>query len=223
MVARYDVVELNTAVKPFYIEYLYRRDPSVEAIIYLDPDILTYASLTPVVETLRAHSIVVTPHSCTYEDSETSIYYEQGMLSTGVYNLGFLATSRGQNTNALIRWWQRRLREHCYYAPGTGVFVDQLWMSLAPLYFDIYVEKNPGYNMCYWNHFERRVSWIDGRAMVNGEHNLVFYHFSSYSPDKPDRITARVKSRTVSFLERPDLKPLYDDYRSRLMANGYEL
>ena len=77
--------------------------------------------------------------------------------------------------------------------------------------------------MCYWNHFERRVSWIDGRAMVNGEHNLVFYHFSSYSPDKPDRITARVKSRTVSFLERPDLKPLYDDYRSRLMANGYEL
>jgi len=60
MVARYDVVELNTAVKPFYIEYLYRRDPSVDAVIYLDPDILIYASLAPIVETLCAHSIVVT-------------------------------------------------------------------------------------------------------------------------------------------------------------------
>ena len=222
MVARYNVVELNTAVKPFYIEYLYQRDPSVDAVIYLDPDILVYSDLSALADRLRTCSIVVTPHSCTYDDSEISIYYEQGMLGTGVYNLGFLATSRSENTNALIRWWQRRLREHCYYAPGTGIFVDQLWMSLAPLYFDVYVEKNPGYNMCYWNHFERRVSWIDGRPIVNGEHDLVFYHFSSYSPDKPDRVTARVKSMTVSFFERPDLKPLYDDYRSRLLANGYE-
>ena len=90
MVGRYDVVELNTAVKPFYMEYLYRRDPSVDAVIYLDPDILIYASLAPIVETLCAHSIVVTPHSCTYDDSDTSIYYEQGMLSTGVYTSGLL-------------------------------------------------------------------------------------------------------------------------------------
>ena len=85
-------------------------------------------------------------------------------------------------------------------------------MSLAPLYFDVYVEKNPGYNMCYWNHFERRLSQVNGRLFVNGEHDLVFYHFSSYSPDQPDRITARSKSRTASFTERPDLKPLYEDY-----------
>ena len=52
MIERYDVVELNTAVKPFYIDYLYRRDPSVEAVIYLDPDILVYASLAPLADTL---------------------------------------------------------------------------------------------------------------------------------------------------------------------------
>jgi hypothetical protein len=222
MVARYDVVELNTAVKPFYIDHLYQRDPTVDAVIYLDPDILIYSSLSALDETLRTHSIVVTPHSCTYDDSETSIYYEQGMLSTGVYNLGFLATSRSENTNALVRWWQRRLKEYCYYTPGTGIFVDQLWMSLTPLYFDVHVEKNPGYNMCYWNHFERRVSWVDGRPLVNGKYDLVFYHFSSYDPDRPDRITARPKSKIASFAERPDLRPLYDDYRCRLMASGYD-
>ena len=222
MVGRYDVVELNTAVKPFYMEYLYQRDPSVEAVIYLDPDILVYTSLHAVVDRLRAHTIIVTPHSCSYDDSDDVIYYEQGMLQAGVYNLGFVATARSANASELLRWWQRRLKEHCYYAPGSGLFVDQLWMTLAPLYFDVYVEKYPGYNMCYWNHFERRVSWIDGRPIVNGEHDLVFYHFSSYSPDKPDRVTARVKSRTASFSKRPDLKPLYDEYRRRLLANGYE-
>jgi len=222
MIERYDVVELNTAVKPFYIDYLYRRDPSVEAVIYLDPDILVYASLAPVADTLRSHSLVVTPHSCTYDDSDTAIYYEQGMLQSGVYNLGFLATRRSENTSALLQWWQHRLKEHCYYAPGTGIFVDQLWMTLASLYFDVYVEKNPGYNMCYWNHFERRLSHAEGRYIVNGVHDLVFYHFSSYSADRPDRVTARAKSRTASFAERPDLKPIYDDYRRRLIANGFD-
>ena len=222
MIARYDVVELNTAVKPFYIDYLYRRDPSVEAVIYLDPDIVVYASLTSLADTLRDHSIIVTPHSCTYDDSETAMYYEQGMLRAGIYNLGFLATGRSNNTGALLQWWQHRLKEHCYYAPGTGIFVDQLWMTLAPVYFDVYVEKNPGYNMCYWNHFERRLSQGGGRYIVNGKHDLVFYHFSSYSPDTPEQVTARAKSRTASFSERPDLRPLYDDYRRRLLANGYE-
>ena len=121
MVARYDVVELNTAVKPFYMSYLYDRDPSVQAVIYLDPDILLYSSLAPLVEKLRCHSIAVTPHSCTYDDSETTIYYETGMLGAGVYNLGFLATARSSNTDALLRWWQRRssssassLRRHAW-------------------------------------------------------------------------------------------------------------
>jgi hypothetical protein len=222
MIARYDVVELNTAVKPFYIDFIYRREPAVEAVIYLDPDIVVYSSLAPLVETLRRHSIIVTPHSCTFDDSDIVIYYEQGMLSAGIYNLGFLATARSENTSALLRWWQHRLREHCYFAPGSGIFVDQLWMTLAPLYFDVRVEKNPGYNMCYWNHFERRVSLANGRYVVNGANDLVFYHFSSYSPDRPDRVTARAKSRTVSFSERPDLKAIYDDYRSRLIANGYD-
>lgn len=221
MVQRYDLVELNTAVKPFFFKHLYQRDPSTEAVIYLDPDILVCAPFQELAEKLRTHRIVVTPHSCTFDNSATTIYYEQGMLSSGIYNLGFLATSRSKETTAFLDWWEYRLRSHCYYAPDNGLFVDQLWVTLAPLYFPIHVEKSPGYNMCYWNHFERQLTQAECGYLVNGEHHLVFYHFSSYSPDKPDKITVRTKSRTASFTERPDLKPLYDDYRSRLLANGY--
>ena len=222
MVEKYDLVELSTALKPFFIAHLYRSDPPVGAVIYLDPDILVYGSLGGVTEKLQTHNIVVTPHSCTFDDSPTNIYYETGMLTTGVYNLGFIATSRSKTTFAFLEWWQKRVRANCYYDPGSGLFVDQLWVTLAPLYFPgVFVEKDPGYNMCYWNHFERTLSRENGRYMVNNKHELIFYHFSSYDPRKPDAVTSRTKSQPVSFAERPDLKLIYEDYRARLLEAGY--
>jgi hypothetical protein len=147
------------------------------------------------------------------------------MLQTGIYNLGFLATARSarsETTFSFLKWWQTRLREHCYYQPGSGIFVDQLWVTLAPLYFPgILVEKNPGCNMCYWNHFERRLTICDGHYIVNGEHELLFYHFSSYDPSNADRITMRKDQMVLTFEERPDLKPLFDMYRTRLLACDY--
>lgn len=222
MARNYSVVELNTAVKPFYMERLYERDPSVDAVIYLDPDILVCASFKSLAEKLRKHNLIVTPHSCTFDDSPANMFYETTMLSAGVYNLGFIATSRGATTFAFLKWWQKRLRDYCYYRAGTGMFVDQIWVTLAPLYFPgVYVEKEPGYNMCYWNHFERRLSRQNGQYIVNGRHDLIFYHFSSYNPAKPEAIANRPEQLIMSFLDRPDLKPIYDDYRSRLLIRDY--
>jgi hypothetical protein len=222
MVDKYDIVELNTAVKPFYIEYLYQRNAQAEAVIYLDPDILVLSDLSPVLDKLHSNNIIITPHSCTFDDSSTNVYYELSMLRTGIYNLGFLATARSETTFFFLKWWQARLREHCYYRPGSGIFVDQLWVTLAPLYFPgVHVEKNPGCNMCYWNHFERRLTIRDGRYIVNGEHQLLFYHFSSYDPRQRDQMSTRKKSLVMTFDERPDLKPLFDMYTNRLLARDY--
>jgi hypothetical protein len=222
MVERYDIVELSTAVKPFYFEWLYLRDPSVEALVYLDPDILVFSSLDRLIAKLREYNLVVTPHNCTFDDTPRNLYYELAMLSTGVFNLGFLGTSRNQTTFAFLKWWQTRVRNYCYYAPGAGVFVDQLWMILAPLYFPgVHVEKDPGYNMCYWNLFERRLSRRNGHYVVNDDARLVFYHFSSYRPEEEEFTTTRAQPVRISFRERPDVRAVYDEYRARLLGTGY--
>jgi hypothetical protein len=52
MERKYNLVELNTAVKPFYMEYLYRRDSAVSGVIYLDPDIQVFARFNKVEEKL---------------------------------------------------------------------------------------------------------------------------------------------------------------------------
>jgi hypothetical protein len=222
---KYNVVELNTAVKPFYMEYFYQEDEAVEHVIYLDPDIVVYNSLSSLIAKLSTHSMIVTPHSCSYDNSEDNIHYEISMLATGIYNLGFIATARSSETSTFLTWWQVRMRDHCYYLTQPGLFVDQIWVSLAPLYFEgFFVEKDPGYNMCYWNHFERTLSFSDGNYFVNGKHNLVFYHFSSYNIDNPHKITSREGQPIATFEVRPDLQLIYKDYQESLIAAGaYEV
>jgi hypothetical protein len=225
LVKKYNLVELSTALKPFYMDFLYERDQKVDVVIYLDPDILVYGSFASLLGKLNNYSIVITPHSCTYDDTAVNIHYEKIMLWAGVYNLGFLATSRSDETAAFLKWWQIRLQDHCFYRPGVaGSFLDQLWMGLVPLYFrKVYVETDPGYNMCYWNHFERRLSLCNGKYVVNYHHDLIFFHFSGYKPEKPDVSVSRATEPISSFIERPDLRPIYDDYRRRLLARNYAL
>lgn len=219
MAGRYGIIELNTAVKPFYIDYLYRRDAGVQKVVYLDPDIYVTGSLQAVERKLDEYSIIVTPHRCIHNDTEEQIVHERAMIRNGIYNLGFLATSRTSETMAFLKWWQARLRTLCYLRLEEGLFVDQYWVTLASVYFDgMHVERNLGYNMCYWNRVERSLSQQDGRYLVNGEHELIFYHFSSYSPLKPELLATRGR---VMLADRPDLKPLFDEYRSKLLANRY--
>lgn len=136
--------------------------------------------------------------------------------------IGFIATSRTETTFSFLQWWQKRLRDYCYYRPGTGLFVDQIWVTLAPLYFPgFYIERDPGYNMCYWNHFERRLSQKNGRYFVNEQCDLVFYHFSSFDPRHPEVIARRPGMHIFSFADRPDLKAIYEEYSKRLLAEDF--
>ncbi|MCC7009121.1 MAG: glycosyl transferase [Acidobacteria bacterium] len=223
MRARYDIVELICAMKPFFVEHLYRRDRRVDTVLYLDADMLVLSSLAPLADRLREHDLMLTPHSCTMSGhGPVNVHYERAMLRTGVFNLGFLGTRRTEHTSAFLQWWQKRLVEYCYARFRDGLFVDQLWAVLAPAYVPrVLVERDPGCNMAYWNLFERRLSGLDGRYVVNGTHPLLFYHFSHYNPDVPDAITTRPEQPVPMLAERPDLVPLFQQYQDRLVRNDY--
>lgn len=223
MAARYNVIELNTAVKPFFMEYLYEHFDITDSVIYIDPDIMLTARMDTVLDRLMSHHIILTPHSSTPDNSPSTIDFEQGMLTTGIYNLGFVATSRSEETLQFLRWWQRRLSTHCYFRPGAGLFVDQLWAILAPVYFtSTFVERDVGYNMAYWNLFERKLSPSDTGYVVNETTPLVFFHFSSFNPDRPDKLTTRQWPAAIpTFADRPDLIPLFHEYRAAVLRNGY--
>jgi hypothetical protein len=218
MAARYNIVELVTATKPFYFDYLFKHHPDAVAVTYFDPDIKVFAPLTDMAEKLERFNVILTPHF-TQPIQDKLLPTEKHVLNTGVFNLGFAAMQRGAEADKLNSWWMGKLRRECIADLAHGYFVDQLWMNLAPAYFDkVLIEKHPGWNTAHWNLHERTLSEVDGHHLVN-QQPLIFYHFSHYSPKRPEAI-ASFHTR-FSFASRPDLVPLYRQYNDELIANRY--
>jgi glycosyltransferase involved in cell wall biosynthesis len=215
---KYTVLELNTAVKPFFLEHLFART-GTRKLIYFDPDILVFQPLTELLALLDQHAYVLTPHlTAPIEDDRHPS--ELAILQSGSYNLGFVALSRCEAVDHLVRWWQERMTEHCVVDLERGLFVDQKWMDLAPgLFAGAFVLRRPGYNMAYWNLHERRLAGEATAPTVNGE-PLVFFHYSGFDPRNLSRISKHQNRFTLGDL--PELKALFQLYRDRLLEAGFQ-
>jgi hypothetical protein len=220
MCQNYDITELNTAVKPFFISHFFEQKPNLDNVIYFDPDIIIYQKLTELENDLSNHNIVVTPHMTQPIDDDYSPT-EEIHLKTGVFNLGFVAMSRSAETLNFVSWWQRRLSDECIIDLPNGLFVDQNWMNFAPFYCDkVLVNRHLGYNVAYWNLHERFVSVSDNTIFINQDSPLRFFHFSGYGLAKPNNVS-KYQNR-ITFEQRPDIEPLFRDYAQRLTDNGNE-
>lgn len=221
MLTRYNVIEFNTSVKPFYIEYLWRKYGAENQIIYLDPDIVIYKPLEHVFSALNKYSVVLTPMFTSV--SEKTSLDELVALRHGMFNLGFIGLKYSEHSANLINWWKERLRTHCLIDKPRGIFVDQKWMDLAPLLFDeVFILKHLGYNMAWWNFDERKLLDLGESYAVNSsDHPLYFFHFSGFKIDS-NFITGRSGEIQFSYASRPELKRLGMEYKANLMENRYE-
>ncbi len=184
----YDVMEFNTAIKPYLMLRLFER--GYDNVIFFDPDIELYRRLDDVLALLEGGaSFVLTPHLCEPPHPAAS-RTEQHVMQTGVFNLGFIAASQRTETEPTLRWWARKLRYDCRNDQAKGLFVDQKYMDLLPgLTEHTRVLRDTSLNVAYWNIPPRSVSggpeegWrVDGRP-------LGFFHFSGFEPERPDRLS----------------------------------
>lgn len=216
MCEHYNITELNTAVKPYFIRYFFEHIPQVRNVIYFDPDIIVYQPLIALEALLEKHDFVVTPHLNTpIEDQLTP--NELHHLNTGVYNLGFIALHKSPEAIDFVKWWEEKLFDECKIDLCNGLFVDQNWVVFAPVFWNnVHVEKHPGWNAAYWNLHERHFSFQNGEHLVNGQ-PVVFFHYSGYDPAKP-AVISKYQDR-FTFEQRNDLNPLFDYYREELLRN----
>ncbi|WP_234734315.1 glycosyl transferase [Tellurirhabdus bombi] len=217
MCDRYDITELNTAVKPFYIDYFFRNHPEATQVIYFDPDIIIFQPLTRLSQHLTEYNMVLTPHICSPVNDWLNPN-EMHHLNTGIFNLGFIGLQKTTESQRFVNWWKQRLVYECRIDLCEGLFVDQHWVNFAPIYHEgVWIEKHPGYNAAYWNLHERFFSEEQGVWRVNGEVDLQFFHYSGYGPYKPQDVS-KYQNR-FTFENRPDIAPLFDLYRQRLLNN----
>jgi glycosyltransferase involved in cell wall biosynthesis len=220
---RYSILELNTAVKPYFLLHLHRTF-GCDRVCYFDPDILVLGDLADLYELLGRADVVLTPH-LTAPIEDRAVPNEREILLSGIYNLGFLGLSFNARTLPFLDWWARRLYRECLHEVERGLFVDQRWMDFAPAFLPgAAVLRDPGYNVAYWNlaHRQLAASGDGWRVVANdgAEVPLRFFHFSGYDFRRPDRIS-KFQDR-FTFADRPDVAPLFRLYGERVQAEGQE-
>jgi hypothetical protein len=225
-VFQYNITEACTGVKPFVAQMLFDR--GAEKIIYVDPDILCFRRFDEVLLALDKYCIVLAPHLCTFKPDD---FYpgERALMTTGVFNLGFLALRKGHTASQLIAWWSQHLRYECIEEPEMGLFVDQKWMDLVPACFDnVYIMRSTAYDIAYWNLRERILEERGGALHEkNSGEQVAFMHFSGFALENLDSIhkyalgnpfSGAIQKKRFSLAQRPDLVGPFHRYKELLIG-----
>ena len=213
----YDVTELSTAVKPLFLRHLLGQGSH---IVYLDPDIQVFAPLDDVAALAEKHSLVLTPHTTSPMSRDGRKPTEADILSSGVYNLGFLAL--GPDSEDFLAWWWERLRRDCIIDHQRMLFTDQRWIDFVPGYFPHHILRDPTLNVAYWNVDQRHLQWTGDRYEVDGQ-PLRFFHFSGFEPERAYLLSKHQGHvPRVLLSERPDVAHICAAYVERLQKAGYD-
>jgi hypothetical protein len=214
---RYDIMELNTAVKPSMFACL--RERGYQRVVYLDPDILVLDRLVELELLLDdGAAVVVTPHlTAPLDDGFRPSEFD--ILQAGTYNLGFLAIADRPAADSFIAWWRNKLEYGAASDQEGGLFTDQKWVDLAPGMFGGFaLLRDPGYNLAYWNIAHRPVTKAGGYWLAGGS-KLRFFHFSGFDPADP-ALFSRHQNR-YSLANIGPARELATDYAAKLLQHGY--
>lgn len=207
---KYDIIELSTSLKPFLAKYLLQ---SSENVIFFDPDVLVYNSVSSIVDELQEHSVIVTPHYL--EPKRSGDIDDNRLMKFGFYNLGFFAVKSDTDGIRFLDWWEERCFENCFNDAQSGIFTDQKWVNIATGFFPfIHASKHLGYNVAYWNIDQRKITKQGGKYYMSDGSPLVFFHYSSFDTEHPEKLAKR--SFSIGVNSKDIIKELGDDYDKQL-------
>ena len=221
MRSRYNNFELVCALKPFFAEHIL-QEIKPDILLYFDADIVVFNKVDVLLKTFESASIILTPHCVHVVPKNGNLSMEMNLLNYGLYNAGFFGVDRSENAFKFLRWFQEKMFLDCSEDLSKARYYDQIWLNLVPLYFEgVHILKDFGYNMAVWNMSERALSrTAEGTYLINDEVPLVFFHYSGYNPQNPDVLS---KNHPIyTFLERPDVLPVFNEYKSLLEHNNLE-
>lgn len=215
---QYSILELNTAIKPYLVEFLMSR--GYRKIIYFDPDIHVFDTLDPMLNLLDQYSVLLTPHLTNLLDDGKSPT-ELNILQAGSYNLGYIGLSSCEETLKLVKWWQSKLYKECVVDLPRNLFVDQKWMDLVPSMFEgVYINRDPSWNVAYWNLNHRKLQQGDSGGFEVEGRPLTFFHFSGFSIDSGT--LSKHQNRFDKGPRGAPLRGLCTLYEEALIRNGLE-
>jgi len=201
---RYTRREAVSAVKPYLLTAL--LDMGYESALFLDADMQVLGDLSPLLERVSRHPLTLSPHTLA---PGMRVEAELNVLQCGVFNGGVMGASETPGTREFLSWWRERTREHCRCAFDEGMHLDQRWLDYAPSFVPgLAVERDPAYNVAYWNLFER----TDTRQWR-------LFHYSGFDPMHPEQVSRYWPARRME--DTGAAAPLFQKYATLVMAAGF--
>jgi len=183
---KYTIIELTTSFKPFLALYLLKK---YSKVIFFDPDVMVFNSLSSIVNQLDFYPVLLTPHY--FNPNLNGAINDERLMRFGMYNLGFFAVNNKVESFNFLSWWSERCFLNGFDDAQFGIFTDQKWVNIAPCFFPfLHTCYHSGYNVAYWNLKERTLlKNINGSYVINNEDSLIFFHFSSFEYLNPGKLS----------------------------------
>ena len=220
---KYNVIEYSTAIKPFVFSYLF-NNYNYQKIIYSDPDIYFYQSPSKIYNLLDNNFCVLTPHIIDVATAHKSEATDVGLLFAGIFNLGFIALRKSDNSAIFLNWWQERLKNYCYGDRLENLHTDQKWIDFVPSLFreGVHISDNKGFNIAYWNIHERELIEVENLLKLIAANNeaVTFLHFSG---NNPLNILVNKQCKNLNIHNYPVWKKYIVEYGKMVMNNGFEI
>lgn len=213
----YTAFELCNALKPWLLRWILATTPH-DRCIYLDADVFPFAPLADALAELEFASVLLTPHALSPPPAAAASL-ETLNLKYGVFNGGFLGVRACTEAMRFLDWQAGRLTT-LGFRGWRDVYVDQLWLNLATIYFEgVRAWRHPGANVANWNLYERELARAGAGYTANGQ-PLLFAHMSNWRFDAPDDWT--LGRPLAPGTDATIIAELGRRYRDALVAAGHE-
>jgi hypothetical protein len=191
-------VEYFWTATPCVCQFVLAREPYLEAITYLDADLLFFESPEAIFAELGAGSVLLIPHRWAPEHARCAVTDGTSDEAYGIFNVQFVTFRRSPNGQEALLWWRERCLECCPALIHPGRFGDQKYLDDWPERFDeVIVLEDPGGGLAPWNVNQYRLEEGDGQVLVDG-HPLVFHHYQGlwlHASSPFARLLARAPNR----------------------------
>ncbi|MFT3780855.1 MAG: putative nucleotide-diphospho-sugar transferase [Nibricoccus sp.] len=163
-------IEYYWTCTPSWLLYVFRKQPDLTTLVYLDSDIMFFNPPQPIFEALGDDSILIVPHD----------FHAGKEDNTGRFNVGVMAFRRDSNSFACLQWWRERCNEWCYHRNEDGKCGDQGYLDQFPTLFkQVAISDFPCINAGPWNIGKYELSAnSEGQPTVAGV-PLVCFHYHS--------------------------------------------
>jgi hypothetical protein len=194
----YSILEFNSACKIWALDHVLKTEQNRDCI-FLDPDTYVLNSIDAA-PAANSFDIALTAHALHPYPNDGELPSELELALAGHINGGFIQARNTPESRMMIEWLLPHTRFNWFVAPTYGMYADQQWLGLLPLFFDksAGLLKDPGVNIAYWNLHERPLRSINGQITVVGgadTHPARLFHFSGFSAPSNGRLTLHSNRR----------------------------